>query len=321
VKISQTGNWRIKNSFKTFGHYGVSGFTTSSDRATDSITLEMTEGNSFEEVEIEFLRSPNAGTILVDVNNRYTWEIVTKGTSGIADREVLTIPGGGQWLTLSPKGDGAVELLSWNFRNHRKGILYHSHGIVGVTIHVMNQWDPSIVAWELQQLNPALILLAFGTNEGFNDRLKKEDYERSFREKVKFLQQSVPQGTSVVIIGPPDAQRLPGYCSKNVACSSLDDYEIEKYSTLLSEKNRRLCRWHSPPKLNVVREIQRRVANEQGYFFWDWSKVMGGECGTHFWATQTPSLAAGDHVHLTSAGYHFSAEALFNDLMIELSRY
>ncbi len=318
VKVSQVGPWRVSNSFKTSGHYGLSGFITASDQPTHSIHLELIEGQPFEEVVIEFLRDPNAGTILVQVDNRPTWEIDTNGDSGTADHDVLTIPGGGHRMTLSPKGDGTIKLLSWHFRNNHKGILYHSHAIAGTTINIMNQWNPKIIAQEMVQLKPDLIIIVYGTNEGFNDHLKASLYEKSFREKIALLQQAIPQDTSIVIVGPPDAQRLPGYCSKKIAsCHPLDLYEIEQYSSLLSSKNSRLCRWHSPPMLNVVREIQRRIAIEQGYFFWDWSEVMGNVCGTHLWSTQVPAWAARDHVHLTGPGYQYSAESLFNAIMKE----
>ena len=76
-----------------------------------------------------------------------------------------------------------------------------------------------------------------------------------------------------------------------------------------------LARWHAPPRLSDVRAALARVAQKTGARFWDWSTVMGGECGIHAWANATPPLAASDRVHLRGAGAERSARALFDELM------
>ena len=75
------------------------------------------------------------------------------------------------------------------------------------------------------------------------------------------------------------------------------------------------CRWHPPPNLAMVREVQRAAAAREGLYFWDWSEVMGGECGIHAWSQLEPPMAWNDHVHLREAGYEASGRRLYETLM------
>ena len=84
---------------------------------------------------------------------------------------------------------------------------------------------------------------------------------------------------------------------------------------MLKAEDPRLCRWHPPPSLSVVRRVQQEVAAEEDFFFWDWSTLMDGECGIQYWALCDPPYASADRLHLKSRGYDYSAEILFQLLM------
>ncbi|HID99536.1 MAG TPA: hypothetical protein EYP59_04510 [Thiotrichaceae bacterium] len=322
VSLWQSQGWQVSNSRKTStkGPYGLSGFRIQSADPKQAIRLKMTDGTRFDEIDIEFQRHPKGGTMVVEVDKWPFFEIRTESSRDYVDRHRLTIPGGGSRVKISPKGDGPIKLLSWTFRRNQFGIIYHSHGIVSATINVINQWSRNVVSWEMVWLEPSLIIVAYGTNEGFHDDLNWDEYKQDFQARLALLHRSAPQA-SIVVVGPPDANRLPRYCQKRqeVDCEPLTPYEIEHYIALRQEKNEQLCRWHPPPKLNVVREIQREVAAEAGYFFWDWSTVMGGACGTHTWSQEKPRLAGKDHVHFSQRGYKLTADALFKALMADYS--
>jgi lysophospholipase L1-like esterase len=316
VKMLQSKGWKVSNSYKASGYppYGLSGFRTKSDNPNHFITLKMTDGTRFDEVVLEFLRNRRTGSLQIQIDNLAPVTIETRDPTQHVDIEKIPIPNGGRRIKISPQGDGPIELLSWTFKRNRSGVMYHSHGIVGATINVMTRWSRKVVSWELDLLKPSLIIVAYGTNEGFHNDLEMGEYARDFRARLAFLQRAAPQA-SIVIAGPPDGNRLPRYCKqrKNVGCSSLTSYEIRNYEELLANQDERLCRWHPPPKLDAVRKTQRYVATQQGYFFWDWSTVMGGACGIHAWTKR--NLAHQDHVHLKKQGYYQSAEALFRAIM------
>ncbi|EDN66567.1 conserved hypothetical protein [Beggiatoa sp. PS] len=270
VKISQSKGWQVSNSYKSSRSppYGLSGFRIKSNNPNHFISLKMVDGTRFDEVSLEFLRNRHTGTIRIAIDNFKPVTIETMATSQYVDIKQIQVPGSGRRIKISPQGDGPIELLSWSFKRNRSGVIYHSHGIVGATINVINRWSRKVVSYELNLLKPALIIVAYGTNEGFHNSLKNNEYARDFRARLALLQRAAPKA-SIVVAGPPDGNRLPRYCQqrKNVGCSSLTPYEIRNYEELLAHKDERLCRWHPPPKLKAVRDIQRYVSKQQGYFF------------------------------------------------------
>ena len=82
---------------------------------------------------------------------------------------------------------------------------------------------------------------------------------------------------------------------------------------MLTDKDRRLCRWHTLPAIPVVRTIQREVAARQGALFFDWFALFESECGADRWFRQ--GLAQKDRVHFKQAGYWLAADKLYARLM------
>src|SRR5690606_16177218 len=128
---------------------------------------------------------------------------------------------------------------------------------------------------------------------------------------------------AILVVGPPDGNRLPRGCrddgvpDRTFPCAPLNAAETANYAERFgaADPPPQSCRWHPPPNLQTVRDVQRQAAAANGWFFWDWSRVMGGSCGIHRWAEASPPLAYPDHVHLQTAGYAASADALFQELM------
>ncbi|MEW5724872.1 MAG: hypothetical protein AB1896_17300, partial [Thermodesulfobacteriota bacterium] len=350
VKVWQSPGWEVANSFRvrTPGLFGVTGFRTASARAGAVMRLECEEAQGFDLAEVEVAAGPEGGTLRISVDGRLVREVSTRSETVRARRISLETQPGSRRLELTPAGDGPVELLAWTIQRRGPGLVYDSHGIVGATINIIGRWSPEVVRWELEHRPPSLIVLEYGGNEGFHDDLETEAYAKAFRMRLAFLKKAAPKA-SFLIIGPADGARLPGYCLATVEeidpalaadqdrpstearkalragkgqakdavfdCLPLTREEIESYDRLLGAEDPVLCRWHQPPKLGVVREVQRAVAQAEGYPFWDWSTLMPGECGIHAWTEADPPLAAKDHVHLQKKGYVLSADTLFDLLM------
>jgi hypothetical protein len=75
------------------------------------------------------------------------------------------------------------------------------------------------------------------------------------------------------------------------------------------------CNWHQLPKLDMVRGIVSKIAEQRGFSYWNWASIMPRECGTHVWATASPALMTPDHVHFTIAGYNKGAETFMAALI------
>ena len=114
------------------------------------------------------------------------------------------------------------------------------------------------------------------------------------------------------MIGPPDGARARGVCH-----SSASAHDCASAPQPIAADAGGPCRFPTPPKLELVREAQRKLAERLGADFWDWSSVMPSPCGAQVWAAANPPLMAHDYVHMTLEGYKQSADQ-FADFLIPL---
>jgi len=326
VKVTQTRGWLVVSSVKpdADGPFGLAGYNLRGRRAADKITLAVKdEAPAFDVVEIEYLKRPKSGTIVVAVDGRVVQRIRTAAARPGFDRAIIRLRKPGREVEVWPAGDGLIEMLSWSITNNKPGIVYLAHGFGGTTINIVDRWDPEIVNWQLRHLKPAMIVVAFGTNEGFAPSFDPEKYIQDFNARMALLRQGAP-AAAIVVVGPPDASRLPGYCFKKreeldgFNCAALSKDEIVNYAGLLREQDRSLCRFHAPPALAMVRDVQRAISARNGYLFYDWQQLMNGECGTDKWARLDPPLAHFDRIHMRIEGYAMTGEDLFK---LILARY
>lgn len=320
--VMQTLGWNIESSRRTVSHtlMGITGYALRGVDPEDEVILEPKGLKSFRFVEIEFVRHKQGGSFNVIVDGKRVSTVVTEAKKRAPSRVIFKVPAGSRRLKISPAGDGEIDLLSVSlYRKRTGGVAYVSHGISGETVNIIDRWSQKIVRWQFRHLNPALVIVAYGTNEGFNYRLKPAEYERDFRARLAFLKSAAPNA-SFVILGAPDAAMLPRWCGRTsrqrdkYECRKLRSSHADDYAKLIAKRSDDLCYWHEPPALEKVREIQRRVARQLGAYYWDWSKVMG-TCGLDKWSRKEPPLAYSDRVHMTTRGYDVSAEAFFQSLM------
>ncbi len=329
VSVDQAGKWQLSNSFdqNAGGIYGVTGYRLRSRKRGDRLTLTANESQRFDWAEVILLEQKQGGTLRVRADGRDLYDLPSgekaKGQPSPV-RYQFALPPHTQSLTLTTRGDGVVDMLGWTIQKSAPGIIYDSQGIIGAQINIMEKWDKKAMRSDLHARKPALIVLAYGTNDGFGDKLTRDRYAKMVRTHLSFLQKTAPQA-SLLIMGPPDANRYPRRCGKarsTSPCSPLSRSEASNYKALFQDYPRgKRCRWHPPPKLSVVRETLKDVAQEMGFFFWDWSKVMGGHCGIHEWTRTNPKKAFADHVHLKKEGYEQSADQLFEELMLLYERF
>ena len=187
--------------------------------------------------------------------------------------------------------DRTLSLDSLRLTHLASGVELSNLGVVGATLRDLAARDQAVVARELAVWRPALIVLAFGTNEGFEDGLDARAWEALLRGQITRLRRLAP-GASLMILGAPDALRngVAGGCSAD-------------------------GRRSPPPSLAVVRDVQRRVAADMGVAFWDWHGRMGGDCSADRLATGGEPFMLRDRVHFTSVGADWLGGMLHADLM------
>jgi lysophospholipase L1-like esterase len=187
--------------------------------------------------------------------------------------------------------DGAVSLDDLRLTRSTRGVELSNLGVVGATLRDLASRDQAVVARELAAWQPALIVLAFGTNEGFEGRLDPVAYEALLRGQITRLRRLAPEA-SLMILGAPDALRngVINGCSADGGRSP-------------------------PPSLALVRDVQHRVSADMGVAFWDWHGRMGGDCSADRLATRGEPLMLRDRVHFSSAGADWIGGMLHADLM------
>jgi len=301
VSVTSRG-WSVVSSFRANadGVFGVTGLRQHADGPAE-MTLSATDPGDLDRAEIEVLRQPGGGTIDVELDRGGHTAIATNAPTVQAVWLPVPSSPGSRTLTLRARGDGPVDVLAWSAARGRSGVIYANLGTIGASVDLMDGWNQAVLRQDLAHLAPALIVLAFGTNEGFRDSTDPAAYAVTFAARLRDLHAAVP-GAALLVLGPPDGDRHRRKGSDEPpACGDTN--------------------WAEPPRLAAIRDVERAVAARENAYFWDWRAAMGGQCSMLRWAATSPPLAAPDHVHLFAPGYQLTAEALFRVIMEGYERY
>lgn len=182
-----------------------------------------------------------------------------------------------------------IKLGGWLITNQQPGVLLSSLGINGAAISMTDKWGSQ---WSetLAQLHPDMVILAYGTNEAFNEVFDLVAYRQQLTEKIRQIRQQTPN-SAILLIGPSDS---------------------------IKNKDALNCRAQQPQWLTSIINIQKQVAQQEKTLFWDWRDFMGGECSIRTWALY--DLARPDSIHLSREGYENSADTLYRQLSALINR-
>jgi lysophospholipase L1-like esterase len=267
---------------KDDGIDGLGGISLTSESAGETVTLTV----ECEQLELHYLRQPGGGQLQFSVDGAPLETIDTDGENSSAVYSYTASPGAHQYI-LRTVTSSPVRLFGWVAQNHA-GVTYETLGINGAQAERILEWNSAILNAELTSRDPALIVLAYGTNEALSRSWTAEEYRAALTEIIHRLRAAVPVA-SILLIGPPDCEH----------------------------RNRGR---HAPfPHLDEVIEIQRDVAQANGCAFWDWRAAMGGPGSVRQWVQA--GLGQGDYTHLTGAGYRMAGGMLFEELMTQYNRF
>jgi lysophospholipase L1-like esterase len=267
---------------KDDGIDGLGGISLTAQSAGETVTLTV----ECQQLELHYLRQPGGGQVEFSVDGTPFVTVDTDGESGPATFQYTATPGVHQY-TVQTLSAAPVRLFGWVAQN-QAGVTYETLGINGAQANLMLEWNAAILDPELMSRDPALIVLAYGTNEALSRSWTPEEYRATLTEIIRRLRDALP-AASILLVGPPDCEhRLSG----------------------------RLAPF---PHLDQVIEIQRAVAQANGCAFWDWRASMGGPGSVRQWVQA--GLGQADYTHLTGAGYRMIGSALFEELMQQYNRF
>jgi len=264
------------------GIYGLSGVSLTAQSAGQTVSLSA----ECQELELHYLQQPGGGQIEFSADGL---SIATIDTAGDLSPGIykFTPALGSHEYRVTTLSDAPVRLFGWVAQNH-SGVTYETLGINGAKAPMMLEWNQPILAGELAARDPALIVVAYGTNEALSPGWTEAEYRSEFTEVIKRLRADAPVA-SILIVGPPDCLR-------------------------------RYRGTRQPfPHIDEVIEIQRQVALENGCAFWNWRSRMGGPGSVKQWVQA--GLSQGDYVHFTGAGYRLVGDMLVDELMEQYNRF
>ena len=178
--------------------------------------------------------------------------------------------------------------------------------MVGSQLAQFARTDDAVLAEELKAYKPDLIVLAFGTNEGFAPRFDPVAYEAILRLQIARLRR-LSDDAPMLLLGAPDALSRQPALRANAPGDAVDCEPAQSGAGARAPL-------FAPPGLAAVRRIQRKIAAELGLAWWDWQAEMGGPCTALSWVKRDMPLMRGDYVHFNTAGGLEIARRLQDDL-------
>src|SRR5271165_1877924 len=280
VRSGSTKGWHTEGLVgKTPGDgiYGLGGISMSTRLPRESVYLQA-DGSQF---ELFYLQQPGGGAIQIYDNGTPVERISTEGTPAPGYYHYEGVPGQHKF-EVETLDRAPVRLFGWVAENSR-GVTYEELGINGAQATTPLNWDPVTMRSNIERRNPALIVLAYGTNEAGRRDWTVESYRDMFIQLIGRFRTAAPTAT-ILLIGPPD-----------------------RYIRTRAKG------WIPMDNIDLIVEAQRQAAAATGSAFWDLRAKMGGKGAMREWVLA--GMAQGDYVHFTGAGYRMIGDAVFRDLM------
>jgi lysophospholipase L1-like esterase len=242
---------------------GLTGLALETRRAGATAWVEA----AFSRARVYLLQQPGGGAARLRVDGRVVARVGLDAPE--PDARVLTwdAPGAAisRRIEIVSEGGGAVRVLGLALEGP-SGQTYSPLWINGAQASWLLRQPEAVVASLVRGEAPALLILAFGTNEACDDSFDAALYEAGLQRVVARLRSAAPRA-ALLLVAPPDA-----------GASKAD-----------------------PRALDAVIEVQRRLAQAWGAGFVDLRAVMGGAGTIARW--QQAGLARPDEIHFTPEGY------------------
>lgn len=155
------------------------------------------------------------------------------------------------------------------------GVVLDAIGIDGARVATALAWDGPSFEAEVALRKPELVVIAFGTNEAF-DNVRVEKYEPELERLLERFRRGAPNA-DCLILGPPDSLSRDGTPVRRV------------------------------PEISVA---YAQAARRSGCAFVSQLALMGGFGSFTSWQAERPPLAFADGLHLTRRGYQRLGELL-----------
>jgi lysophospholipase L1-like esterase len=260
------------------GELGMGGISISATRTGEWISLDAPCTG----LDLEFLSQPGGGSLSFTDNAGDPIQVDTAADAIGPGSFHYTCPAGDHHFVLTKQDSSPVTLLGWVAT--QPGVTWEAIGINGAEAPLILRWDQKLFSQYVKDNSPALVVLAYGTNEAASKDWDEASYSTAFANIIDTIHSYVPE-SSILVLGPADRSTMQHRA------------------------------WQTFEGTDKIVEAQRTVCRTHGCAYWDWQQRMGGEGSMQQWAYA--GWAQPDHTHFTGDGYHALADALMSDLMAE----
>ena len=318
MKITASPGWSYHSIQRSdnIAEFWLSGFNAVATASGEALTFASDTPVPFDSIEIEALRQPGGGSIDISLDGAVKSSADLNGTS--VEPVVLRLrPDGApsdhvRQIEIRTRGAGIVSIASIGIYQKQSGVSYNNIGYPGASIDLVNKFDEKLMADGLRRLDPQIVVLVFGTNEASKPNLDAARYERNYEKAIARIRAALPN-TQIVLVGPPDGAERPPHClgkgPADAACHPAPPSDGALYTEPAD------CDWHTIAHLDLVRDVERKIAERHGFVYWSWASINPSKCAAHQLVNASPPLMTPDHVHFTPAGYVKGAD-LFLDVLI-----
>ncbi len=278
VRSGSTAGWHTDGLVGRAGDgvYGLGGISMSTRTPREAVFVEADAS----EFELFYYQQPGGGALQLYDNGTPVDRISTDGEPSPAYYHLDAEPGPHK-LEVETLEKAPVRLFGW-VAEKPTGITYETLGINGAAASIALDWNEETLRSNIERRNPALIVLAYGTNEAGHKDWTLESYRDMFSHLIRRLREASPTAT-ILVIGPPDR-----------------DVRTKKG-------------WEPMDRIDMIVDAQREAAKANGCPFWDLRAKMGGKGSMQQWVSA--GMAQSDHVHFTGLAYHMLGDAVFRDVM------
>jgi lysophospholipase L1-like esterase len=282
---SQSPGWATQgNKFLQLGdgELGMGGISISTQRPNEWITLDA----PCTTVELQYLQQPGGGGLSFTDNGGDPIPIQTAADAIGPGTFHYDCSPGDHHFEVQTADYAPVTLLGWVAT--QPGVTWEMIGINGAEAPLILKWDQRLFEPYLKDNSPALIVLAYGTNEAASPAWDEDSYREKFASLIDTIHSYVPE-SSILVVGPADRSLRQHYA------------------------------WRPFEGTEKIIEAQRAVCRTHDCAYWDERERMGGFGSMQDWVYA--GWAQPDHTHFTGDGYHALADALMADLMAGFQEY
>ena len=207
LTIETSPGWTLKGIFGAVSAeprppIGLSGYTLVSNTAGATLAMAADAGNEFDTLLLCAVAGPNGGQIGVIIGTASrTIDLAADTDTPRCERfEASQRAATAQLLVMN----GQARITSWGVERRGSGIMLSNLGVPGAQLQHLARADDAVIAAELQAWRPDLIVIAFGTNEGFGPRVDGSSVAAMLRQQVERLRR-LGGAVPMLVVGAPDA--------------------------------------------------------------------------------------------------------------------